>query len=450
MSYSKQVINHFQNPKNFGKMADPSAIGKVGNPICGDLMHLYIKVEKNKQGEEFLSDVKFQAFGCLPLDEEISANEGDWQKIGEIKKGDYVLNGKGVKSMVKNRLIRDYEGHLLEIVPFVSRINKFSLTPNHPVLAIKRSSLSRARPSGGPWLRVDKKEIKNKKPEFIPAQNLEAGDYLVYQTNTVVRDSKTYSQSLMRLLGYYLAEGYVVANNSVVAFSFNKKEKMYIDEVEKLIKKMTGKEASQRIRGNVCEIYFCSRRWVKFFVAIAGKYAHKKRLCQEILVLPFKKQLSLIETFKNGDGNSYRRRPQGYMTHRLATASQELAINLQEMLARGGIFSSIKKSDHPNRKIIEGRRVNTKPIYEVSYRLRRKRQYFYYRNGFFLVPIWKIVKKKFRGLVANLEMAGNSQAYLVKGYVVHNCVAALATSSAITEMAKGKTLKEAIGISSTQ
>lgn len=65
MSYSKQVISHFQNPKNFGKMVNPSAVGKVGNPVCGDLMHLYIKVEKNNQKEEFLADIKFQTFGCV-------------------------------------------------------------------------------------------------------------------------------------------------------------------------------------------------------------------------------------------------------------------------------------------------------------------------------------------------------------------------------------------------
>lgn len=65
MPYSKQVIDHFQNPKNFGKITDPSAIGKVGNPVCGDMMHLYIKVKQSKQGEEFLSDIKFQTFGCV-------------------------------------------------------------------------------------------------------------------------------------------------------------------------------------------------------------------------------------------------------------------------------------------------------------------------------------------------------------------------------------------------
>ncbi|MDD3679627.1 MAG: iron-sulfur cluster assembly scaffold protein [Candidatus Shapirobacteria bacterium] len=80
MPYSKQVINHFQNPKNFGKISNPSAIGKVGNPICGDLMHLYIKVEKNKQGEEFLADIKFQTFGCVAAISTSSA-------ITEIAKG---------------------------------------------------------------------------------------------------------------------------------------------------------------------------------------------------------------------------------------------------------------------------------------------------------------------------------------------------------------------------
>jgi len=89
--YSKQVINHFQNPKNFGKMANPSAIGKVGNPVCGDLMHLYIKVEKNKQGEEFLSDIKFQTFGCVAALATSSA-------ITEIAKGKTIKEAIGISS----------------------------------------------------------------------------------------------------------------------------------------------------------------------------------------------------------------------------------------------------------------------------------------------------------------------------------------------------------------
>jgi len=58
--YSKKVIDHFQNPHNYGKMKNPDGVGKVGNPICGDVMHLYIKVEK-----EIIKDIKYETFGCV-------------------------------------------------------------------------------------------------------------------------------------------------------------------------------------------------------------------------------------------------------------------------------------------------------------------------------------------------------------------------------------------------
>ncbi len=63
--YSKKVIKHFKNPHNYGKMENPDGLGKVGNPICGDVMWLYIKVGKDKKGEEVLKDIKFETFGCV-------------------------------------------------------------------------------------------------------------------------------------------------------------------------------------------------------------------------------------------------------------------------------------------------------------------------------------------------------------------------------------------------
>ncbi|MDD5481992.1 MAG: iron-sulfur cluster assembly scaffold protein [Candidatus Shapirobacteria bacterium] len=91
MPYSKQVIDHFQNPKNFGKMTNPSAIGKVGNPVCGDMMYLYIKVKKNKQGKEFLFDIKFQTFGCVAALATSSA-------ITEMAKGKTLREAIGISS----------------------------------------------------------------------------------------------------------------------------------------------------------------------------------------------------------------------------------------------------------------------------------------------------------------------------------------------------------------
>jgi len=59
MIYSEKVMDHFQNPRNVGTIKDADGIGKVGNPVCGDVMAFYIKVKDNR-----LADVKFQTFGC--------------------------------------------------------------------------------------------------------------------------------------------------------------------------------------------------------------------------------------------------------------------------------------------------------------------------------------------------------------------------------------------------
>ncbi len=58
-SYSEKVMEHFRNPRNVGEMENPDGIGHVGNPICGDIMELYIKVENN-----IIVDAKFKTFGC--------------------------------------------------------------------------------------------------------------------------------------------------------------------------------------------------------------------------------------------------------------------------------------------------------------------------------------------------------------------------------------------------
>ena len=58
--YAKEIIKHFKNPKNIGKIKNADGIGKVGNIICGDVMWFYIKVKNNK-----ISDIKFQTFGCV-------------------------------------------------------------------------------------------------------------------------------------------------------------------------------------------------------------------------------------------------------------------------------------------------------------------------------------------------------------------------------------------------
>jgi len=65
MPYSKKVIDAFKNPHNYGKLKDYSGLGKIGNPICGDVLYLYIKINKNEKGKEIIEDISFETFGCV-------------------------------------------------------------------------------------------------------------------------------------------------------------------------------------------------------------------------------------------------------------------------------------------------------------------------------------------------------------------------------------------------
>ncbi len=59
LPYSEKVMDHFLHPRNVGEIPDASGVGNVGNPICGDVMRMYIKVEN-----DIIVDAKFKTFGC--------------------------------------------------------------------------------------------------------------------------------------------------------------------------------------------------------------------------------------------------------------------------------------------------------------------------------------------------------------------------------------------------
>lgn len=58
--YSEKVMDHFRNPRNVGVIEDADGIGEVGNPVCGDIMKIYLKIDD----QQIISDVKFETFGC--------------------------------------------------------------------------------------------------------------------------------------------------------------------------------------------------------------------------------------------------------------------------------------------------------------------------------------------------------------------------------------------------
>jgi nitrogen fixation NifU-like protein len=61
--YSKKVMKHIRQPQNLGEIKDPDGVGTEGNPVCGDVMRLFIKVGK-KKNQEYIKEIKFQTLGC--------------------------------------------------------------------------------------------------------------------------------------------------------------------------------------------------------------------------------------------------------------------------------------------------------------------------------------------------------------------------------------------------
>ncbi len=62
--YSEKVLDHFRNPRNMGEIVEADAVSRVGSPICGDELRVYLKIGKNADGELYIEDIKYQSFGC--------------------------------------------------------------------------------------------------------------------------------------------------------------------------------------------------------------------------------------------------------------------------------------------------------------------------------------------------------------------------------------------------
>lgn len=90
MKYSKEVMKNFMDPKNMGEIKNPDGVGKVGNPECGDIMHVFIKVGKKGTKDEFIEDIKFKTFGC-------AAAIATSSMMTQLAKGEKVSYAKKIK-----------------------------------------------------------------------------------------------------------------------------------------------------------------------------------------------------------------------------------------------------------------------------------------------------------------------------------------------------------------
>jgi Fe-S cluster assembly protein SufB len=362
--------------------------------------------------------------GCLPGGEQVSVGDR-WVNIESLKPGDYVIADNGEKARVRATMVRRYRGEMLTIKP-ISPYNAFRLTPEHPVLVVRRSRVLQGRKPRNGWLpEVDTEKLFTAQPEYVPAGELTVGDFLVFPKVQAHNYNPRYSPELLKLLGYYLAEGsafiHKTLNVPVVSFSFGAHEKEVIAEVCDLITKITGKDAYvTELKGrHAVNVTVYSQELFDVCTSSCGTGASSKRLSDELMALPPEQIEPLLTAYFVGDGNVCDKG--NSVMYRAATASETLAQQIQELLARKGIYASIHVRPGGD-DTINGREIHRKDQYIIVYTADKEWSEIRQTDRYFLVPIKEIERAPYDGFVFNLDVEGPSS-YLVRGFAVHNCTA---------------------------
>ena len=457
--YSEKVMEHFRNPRNVGEIADADGIGNVGNPVC------------------------------VPADTLINRNSS-LGKIKNVEKGARVLSHDGKYHKVLRIFRRVYRNRLININ--IRNLGDVSLTPDHHILAIKARDL-----------RYKFYQYKDHAPDWYMAEELKKGDLVMYPIPKEEIDleyiplgepcpkydfkSKPLPEKIavttgfLKLVGYYLAEGYVRTDRcrGTLGFVFSIKEKDYVDEVVSLTKSFFGIDINNRrcVR-NAIDITFYSARLARFFEKNFGKGGANKKVPHNFLLLPVEKQKALICGLWNGDGCINDKGA------KYVTISRQLSHQLRMLLMRQKIiFSFLKVPENGMHK--ENYHIYVKEedslrklaqILDVCIDRPKKSKdthKCWFDENFFYSPIKKIGYPIYKGLIYNLEVE-DSHSYATEAATLHNCGdimrlyikvdpanevitdakfktfgcgAAIATSSMVTELVKGKTIEEALKIS---
>ncbi len=426
---------------------------------------------------------------CLTEDNYLLTPEGV-KSIRDIKEGDFVLSEGNFKKVLK-KYERTYSGTLYKITRRYASSQPLIVTEEHPILAIK--------PQFCPFKKYkyicredcDKKHIrprcqlnfyKNYSPQWIPANKLEVFDLIVTpKHNTLAQINspsvmipldqsffsakkakffhisevdEDFQKNLMRLCGYYLAEGSTYVSkkgNYEVQFSLNEKEKEIVEDINNsmrsIFKTASGVVYQGKYTGKGLQLKFWSKA-AHFFFKQFGQSAPNKKIPGWVFDLPKEYLLELIKGFWRGDGGQNCR---DHLT--FDTSSRHLWEGLAVIFEKCGYIPS-KMKNYENKigqamseikwrncKIVRkyplfrlelgGKQMQrlfselgvtaTEKIKKFWEKRKRTYQLAYERENYILYPIRKIEKMKVKNVkVYNLEVE-ETESYLVNGFLCHNC-----------------------------
>jgi len=425
------IIAHGRVPRKLNILGEDKFKGR-GLSYCVHCLH---------PREQIVTNSSLKSIKDTEVSQKVLTINGTFQKIKEVMSFDY----NGLMMKIRTRFFADF----------------VRLTPEHPVL---RSIVKKG--SGVNYWR----DFKISKPEWIRAGNLTKQDVLLYpiisenknieyiqlsklldiraEKGEVMNKIETYTShripdkisvnnNFIRLVGYYLAEGSIKKQG--VDFTFSKKEKEYIKDVRNLIESIFKTKVFLRNENNVTHVCVYSKIIRDLFQLLFYKYAHNKRLPHWMLLLPPKKQKSLIKGIYRGDGC---KRKKDFC---IVTNSKVLVYQLRDIFLRLGIIPQIQKrlKSKLNKKPgnIEGREIGfnhdkyhiviggvslekMSEIVGVLHDKIEKRKWYcshaWIKDGFLYLPIRTIKKIYYNGKIYNLFVNRNNT-YVAKNFLVHNC-----------------------------
>jgi len=400
---------------------------------------------------------------CLPAGSFVLSNP-EPKAIEKLNKDDLVLSSSGVFKRVTHTFKRFYKGELIFVKP-AGLVGSF-LTPEHPILVVRsiKCPYKRKNHYCRPYSKrmvAGKKYWIDYKPEWVEAKDLKIGDFVCFplfkenkdidyidllefasdelinkQTTKIsnehlinnkkkVKRFVEVNEEFLELIGWYIAEGSSNPKWGNISIALGIKEEKEALRIKKLFENVFSLKASIRKRDNTIEVY-CRNKFVASFLSIFGNRAYNKKIPDFLMLLPSNKIGVMIRSLIKGNGHIHKNKVV------IKLSSLKLLMQLQLLLTKFDIFSSISKGEDEREMLIKGKRAKAKKTFQLIIKTnlenlkklgievaskKSHQMWFKDKNGFW-TPIRKINRVAFEGYVYNLETESNDFSV---PFVVHNC-----------------------------
>lgn len=368
--------------------------------------------------------------GCVLPDTLIHCNPSVKQ-IQQVSVGERVLGRDGLYHKVSDVITHIHRGKLFKLVTKCFGVTY--LTEEHPVLIVKRKHQKlHNKKFDAVWTRVD--EIKTRDYLVYPVQKEQADreyvevDYKLKKKDTISKplpNKIPLNNSVLRLMGYYIAEGHV--HGREISFTFNSKEVEFLDDVKNIMAQTFELNGTKSTKRNATTITFYSAPLARLFLQWFGHKSYNKKLPHFAMLLPAQKQTELIKGLWRGDGWISTEQLRG----NFKTTSKILCEQLKTLLLRQGIVPtiSVNKAKGIHKESYSIQIVNDRDfvvlckIIDETFSSKShvgKPPSSIVLPDYVLIPVRKIESFDYDGPVYNLEV-DDVNSYVSENAILHNC-----------------------------